>query len=242
MSASAAIMAAYGAQNVVCFSWPSQGEFGLLPYLKDRDSAYASGDAIAQSFSAAFSKLLRVERTKRPRLHIVCHSMGNRAFGAALQYIPPQLLAAQYFEYAFLMAADENYDALDEHGKLEPLLTLAANIEVYTNNNDAAMFLSQIVNFHAPLGSFGPGNFGQLPSKVIWIDCTQVGSTYENDGSSDWGHQYYRLSEPVTADVHQVLVGIPPNKVSPRIPDYQFPTRKFVIPAVLSSAWAQRTS
>jgi len=140
------------------------------------------------------------------------------------------------------MAADENYDALDEHGKLEPLLTLAANIEVYTNNNDAAMFLSQIVNFHAPLGSFGPGNFGQLPSKVIWIDCTQVGSTYENDGSSDWGHQYYRLSEPVTADVHQVLVGIPPNKVSPRIPDYQFPTRKFVIPAVLSSAWAQRTS
>lgn len=242
MSCSAQIVSAYGASGVFCFSWPSQGEFGLSPYLTDQNSAYESGNAIALSLSVVFSKLLNIVKSKRPNLHIVCHSMGNRALGAAIQNISisaPELLSENYFEYALLMAADEDYDALDEPKKLKPLLTLATNIDVYTNENDAAMFLSGIINLHPPLGSFGPANFGKLPSKAIWIDCTDVGSTYENDGSSDFGHQYFRLSEPVTADVHQVLLGTAPDKVVPRNPDPQFPKRKFVIPYSTSSAWAR---
>ena len=242
MSASAEIVSAYAAQDVFCFSWPSQGKFGLGPYLKDRSSAYESGDAIALALSVVFSKLLRIEKSKRPNLHIVCHSMGNRALGAAIQNISvsaPELLSANYFEYALLMAADEDYDALSKQKKLKSLLTLANNIEVYTNENDGAMVLSNIVNLHAPLGSFGPADFGKLPSEVIWIDCTDVGSTHENDGSSNWGHQYYRLSEPVTADVHQVLIGTAPDKVAPRIPDRRFPKRKFIIPASIDSAWSR---
>lgn len=128
----------------------------------------------------------------------------------------------------------------DEPNKLKRLLTLATNIDIYTNEFDAAMLLSNIVNFHTPLGSFGPANFGALPNEVIWIDCTDVGATYENNGSSDWGHQYFRNSEPVTADIHQVLQGVAPTKVSPRIPDPNFPTRKFVIPFSTVSDWARR--
>jgi esterase/lipase superfamily enzyme len=224
MSCSAQIASAYGANGVFCFSWPSQGEFGLSPYLRDESSAYKSGNAIALTLSVVFSKLLSIAKPKRPNLHIVCHSMGNRALSAAIQNIfisAPELLSANYFEYALLIAADEDNDALDEPTKLKRLLTLATNIDVYTNENDWAMFLSGIVNFHPPLGSFGPANFGELPGKVIWIDCTDVGSTYENDGSSDFGHQYFRNSEPVTGDVHQVLSGTAPDKVTPRNPAFR---------------------
>ena len=91
------------------------------------------------------------------------------------------------------------------------------------------MLLSSLANLHLPLGWFGPADFGELPSKVVWIDCSDVGATYENNGDSDWGHQYFRNSPAVTADVHQVLDGVPPDKVKPRLPDRVFPNRKFVI-------------
>jgi esterase/lipase superfamily enzyme len=243
MSCSAEICSAYKASDVFCFSWPSQGQFGVSEYFKDRSSAYMSGNAIACALSVVFSKLLSIQKSKRPNLHIVCHSMGARAFSAAIQIISvsaPHLLSANYFEYALLMAADEDYDALDERNKLKPLLTLATNIDAYTNEYDLAMFLSSIANFHQPLGSFGPANFGKLPSKVIWIDCTDVGNTYKNDGSSDFGHHYFRRSEPVIADVRQALLGTAPDKVVPRIPDHRFQKMKFVIPYSISSAWARK--
>jgi esterase/lipase superfamily enzyme len=242
MSNSAQIASAYGANQVFCFSWPSQGKFGPVEYSKDRDSAYESGTAIALALSVVFSKLLSMEKSKRPGLNIACHSMGNRALSAAIRYIAigaPKLLSTNYFKHALLMAADEDNNALAEPNKLEPLLRLADNIDVYTNEHDLAMFLSWIANsLVVPLGWYGPADFGTLPGKVILVDCTDVGDTYENNGSTDWGHQYFRNSRPVTADVRQVLQGIPPNKISPRIPDRQFPERKFVIPFSSTSAWA----
>src|SRR5262249_18352039 len=152
----------------------------------------------------------------------------------------PELLSDNYFEYAVLAAADEDYNGLEETNKLKRLLTLATNIDIYTNEHDAAMFLSNLVNFTTPLGMLGPANFGALPNRVIMVDCTDVGATYENNGLSDWGHQYFRNSEPVTADIHQVLQGVAPTKVTPRIADPNFPTKKFVIPFSNASGWARR--
>jgi len=138
--------------------------------------------------------------------------MGNRALSAALRHIAvgaPELLTTNYFKHALLMAADDDDNALGEPNKLEPLLTLADNINVDTNEHDLAMFLSSIANsLVVPLGWYGPAEFGTLPGKVIMIDCTDVGDTHEDDGSTDWGHQYFRNSRPVTVDVRQVLQGI----------------------------------
>ena len=82
------------------------------------------------------------------------------------------------------------------------------------------MFLSSIANLRQPLGWFGPAGFGNLPKKAILIDCTDVGNTYKNDGSPDFGHHYFRRSERVIADVSQVLLGTPANKI---VPDPQSP-------------------
>ncbi|WP_162560752.1 alpha/beta hydrolase [Methylobacterium durans] len=241
MSSSAQVASGYGARRVFCFAWPSQGAFGPTPYDRDRITALASGPAIALCLGRLFAKLAPLAEDDRPLLQIVCHSMGNRALSSALQSISlarPDLLARRYFLYALLMAADEDDDALGNARKLRPLLTLAKHIDVYTNESDLAMMLSWAANLHRPLGGFGPADFGQLPNQVIWVDCTDVGNTRENDGSSNYGHQYYRLSEPVLADVRQVLAGKAPDKVAPRIPDPDYPTRKFAIPFNGKSAWA----
>jgi esterase/lipase superfamily enzyme len=241
MSSSAQVASGYGARSIFCFSWPSQGAFGPTPYDTDRIAAMASGAAIALCLGRLFAKLAPIAEGDRPLLQIVCHSMGNRALSSALQAISlarPDLLARRYFLYALLMAADEDDDALSNARKLRPLLTLAKHIDVYTNESDLAMMLSWVANLHKPLGGFGPGDFGQLPYDVVWIDCTDVGNTRENDGSSSHGHQYYRLSEPVLADVRQVLAGKAPDKVEPRIPDRGYPKRKFAIPFDGASAWA----
>jgi esterase/lipase superfamily enzyme len=238
MTSSAQICSAYEIGEIFCFSWPSQGQFGLNPYLTDEKNAYRSGAAIALALSVIFSRVRNFALGDRPQLHIVCHSMGNRALSAAIQEITlaaPELLSENYFDYALLMAADEDNNAFEEPDKLKKFLTLATNIDVYTNDSDAAMVLSSFVNRRAPMGSFGPVNFADLPRKVIWIDCTDVGNT----GSSDWGHQYFRNSPRVAADVHQVLEGIPANQITPRNADFSYPERKFVIPFDPESPWAK---
>jgi esterase/lipase superfamily enzyme len=160
--------------------------------------------------------------------------MGNRALSAAIQIIAisaPELLSTNYFEYALLMAADEDNDALDKGEKLKRLLKLATNVDVYTNERDFAMLLSSWANKgQSPLGWFGPADFGRLPKKVKLIDCTEVGDTYENDGSTNFGHQYFRNSAPVTGGARQVLLGIAADKIAPRNPVRPFPKRKFKIP------------
>lgn len=229
MISSAQICLAYGVDEIFCFSWPSQGQIGIIPYLTDENSAYRSGPAIACALRQVFSNVLQFARVHRHRLRIACHSMGNRALSAAIQHIKimaPQLLSETYFDYALLMAADEDFDAFQEPGQLQILLKLATQIDVYTNTWDVAMVLSNLINGRAPMGSFGPANFAYLPSNVIWIDCTEVGNT----GFTDWGHQYFRYSPQVANDARQVLQGISAKKITPRIPDCSYPGRKFVIP------------
>jgi hypothetical protein len=226
MISSAQVCSAYEVgSRIYCFSWPSQGQFGIIPYLIDKESAYRSGHAI----SLALNEIFKLAAVHRPRLRILCHSMGNRALSAAIQETgvkAPQLLSETHFEHALLMAADEDFNAFQELGKLKHLLKLARNINVYTNDWDVAMVLSNLVNGRPPMGSFGPANFAGLPGSVIWIDCSEVANT----GLTDWGHQYFAKSPQVAADAHQVLKGIRPIKIIPRIPDPSYPGRKFVIP------------
>jgi hypothetical protein len=116
MISSAQVCSAYEISSIYCFSWPSQGQFGIIPYLTDEQSAYRSGPAIAWALKEIFLRVgsLAAVHRPRPRLRILCHSMGNRALSAALQETTigaRQLLSENYFEHALLMAADEDFDA-----------------------------------------------------------------------------------------------------------------------------------
>jgi esterase/lipase superfamily enzyme len=102
------------------FSWPSNGK--VIPpwqYFSDRDDAEASGKAMARSLLRLVEFLEETNTDGEQcaqRLHLVAHSMGNWALRHALQGL--RQLAGPgamrpIFENVFLMAADEDDDALE---------------------------------------------------------------------------------------------------------------------------------
>ena len=208
------------AVNVVLFSWPSDGSaMPYIAYKNDRQDARASATAFARSFLklSAFLKALDPNEECRQKLHLVAHSMGNYVLRNALQEIlamdtgrPPRV-----FDQVFLMAADEDDDAFEHHHKLLPLPWIAQRVNLYFNNADLAMDVSDMTKGNPDrLGADGPRLPSQVPAKVSLVDCPPV-----VHGAVE--HSYYVETERVIDDMRQVLAGFPPDQVRGRlyIPD-----------------------
>ena len=107
---------------------------------------------------------------------------------------------------AFLMAADEDNDALDVPLKLRHLDDLANRIFVYHAANDVALTISdRTKGMPDRLGADGPQNLDQVGERVFAIDCRQVSETALTHGR----HQYYRLRDEVIRDVQATLADQP---------------------------------
>lgn len=216
----AQVATAYGAREVYCFSWPANGRVSYDDYLDDQLDARDS----AKSIAVALESLLETNRDRAgapPRIELVAHSMGVYALRHAIQIVRAKradLLRQTIFAGASLMAADDDFDALNVETKLKPLITLAQRITVYTAGNDQALTASQVVNRFSRLGMFGPKNLGKMPAHVTRVDVSAHSRTYGDVGESHFRHQYYRLAPAVIKDVRQVLADKAPGEIEPRNP------------------------
>lgn len=205
--------------NMIVFTWPSDGK--MVPevsYYNDRrdakDSGQAGGRALLQLWSF-LSKLTKDEMC-RGRIHIVAHSMGNYVLRYAIQalinYVPAP--PPTMFEQVLLLAADEDYDALELDFKLSPLSHLAKRIHVYYNPNDIALDISHLTKGNPRrLGSRGPRNSSAIPDSVILVDASNVDRWTDND--RDY-HHYYLHSPEMAPDMAQSLQGKPEDKIAGR--------------------------
>ncbi|WP_284223808.1 alpha/beta hydrolase, partial [Brevundimonas denitrificans] len=195
--------------------WPSDGSMmPFIAYANDRQDAAASGPAFARSFL----KLGDYLRGSTPdeacdqKLHLVAHSMGNYVLRHALQEIlrqapgrPPRL-----FDQIFLMAADEDDDAFEKEHKLKFLPRIAKRVNVYFNNEDRAMAISDKTKGNPDrLGDDGPRIPRSIPGKVTLVDCTDVVSGLVE-------HSYYLESQRVMMDMKSALLGTPSNLIDGR--------------------------
>ena len=184
--------------NVVAFSWPSDGS--MMPYIayaNDRQDAAASGPAFARGL-LKLSDFLRGSTPQEAcdqRLHLVAHSMGNYVLRYTLQeYIAQsRRRPVRLFDQVFLMAADEDDDAFEHDYKLKQLPRIAKRVNVYYNNNDRAMAVSDKTKGNPDrLGDDGPRVPRAVPGKVSLIDVTPVAGGFIEHG--------YFLSEKVVVD------------------------------------------
>lgn len=201
--------------NIVLFSWPSNGSaMPYLAYASDRQDAKPSGPAFARAFMrlADFLKNSSPEEECDQRLHLLAHSMGNYVLRHAVQEIrgnypgrPPRI-----FDQVFMMAADEDDDTFEHDYKLALLPRLARRINVYFNQGDVALQISDKTKGNPDrLGTDGPRLPQQVPAKVSQIDCTPVvGGTVE--------HSYYLDSKGVIADMLKVLPGTASDEITGR--------------------------
>ena len=211
--------------HVFAFSWPSNGK--VVPpwqYFSDRDDAEASGKAMARATIRLvdFLNQSRAEGLRCDhRLHLVAHSMGNYVLRGAVQEIsrqhpgrPPRV-----FDQVFLMAADEDDNAFQHEHKLLPLPRLAKRVNVYFNNEDLAMSVSDKTKGQPDrLGADGPRLPRSVPGKVTLIDCTPVVSGVVE-------HSYYLDSDRVAEDMRWVLTGLPSDEIGGR--DYIIETNRY---------------
>jgi esterase/lipase superfamily enzyme len=216
---------------VVVFSWPSNGEVQpAWNYFSDREDAEASGLAMGRALKrlVEFLQAMRAEdqatllAARRAgevpdpaelvqctrRLHVLAHSMGNWALRHAVRKFVELNAgrAPRIFDCAFLMAADEDHDALQHGWKLKPLDALANRIFVYHAANDVALAISDKTKGNADrLGSDGPQNLDVVSERVMALDCRGVSVTEVAHGR----HQYYRMRAEVIADVQATLADRP---------------------------------
>ncbi|WP_051329043.1 alpha/beta hydrolase [Geminicoccus roseus] len=205
---------------VFVFSWPSDG--ATRPrwrYGMDRADAASSGLAMARAIAAMLEFLAKVRSGRNDcgqRVHLVAHSMGNWALRHAVQGLRTILdcdRLPRIFANVFLMAADEDDDALNVDHKLAPLDRLAGAIHVYYAKSDRALVISDLTKGNPDrLGSAGPRDRGRLGDRIVCIDCSEVAWT----GLGDGDHQYWRARPEVVRDARTVLAGHPADMVPGR--------------------------
>jgi esterase/lipase superfamily enzyme len=202
------------------FSWPANGTVTpWLDYASDRDDARASAKAVARALERLLSYLRKLKREDwcRADIHLVAHSMGNYVLRNALQAMLSDIgekTLPRILKTVFLMAADEDNDALEDPKKLARLPELAESVQVYFARNDLALSISDVSKGNPDrLGATGPRTLTSLPHKVTLIDCTDVSETRPIE---DARHQYYRKRAEVLADIRQVLAGKRPEEVTGR--------------------------
>ena len=222
-----------GAQKaiVVMFSWPSNGRVQpAWHYFSDREDAEASGLAMGRALARLAEFLAEMRAADRDailaarregavpnpddlvqctrRLHLVAHSMGNWALRHAIRKFVALSggRAPRIFDNVFLMAADEDHDALSRPEKLAPLAQLASRVHVYHAANDVALTISdKTKGLPDRLGADGPTNLDLLDERIVAIDCGGISKTALTHGR----HQYYRLRPEVIEDVRATLAGAP---------------------------------
>ncbi len=206
------------APYVFAFLWPSDGK--VVPawkYFSDRDDAEASGKAMARALLRLVDFLQKeaeedsdAARNCARRLHLVAHSMGNFALRHAVQAlrgIVGDNALRPIFANVFLMAADEDEDALELQNshKLGLLPKLARRVHVYHSADDLALVVSDTTKLNPDrLGFNGPRTFSGLSTRITAVDCGDVDFTSVLDGN----HQYYRAHPVVLRDVRAVLSGL----------------------------------
>ena len=210
--------------NVVAFSWPSDGS--MMPYIaygNDRQDAAASGPAFARGLLklADFLRGSTPEEACQHKIHLVAHSMGNYVLRHTVQEYMRQSAGrpVRLFDQVFLMAADEDDDAFERDYKLKPLPRLAKRVNVYFNNEDRAMAVSDKTKGNPDrLGDDGPRVPRGIPGKVSLIDVTPV-----VDGLVE--HSYFLDSPRVVEDMIEVLSGRASKEIGGR--DYDPETNRY---------------
>lgn len=205
-------------KHIVLFTWPSREN--LLKYRDDARDAVKSGYALARALmklGEQFNRLIRdaMRRDRSPanafcdyRLHLMCHSMGNRVCEAMMTELKAMdKRPNNMFGEILLMAADVDDDVLDENKPMHELISLGERVHVYYHNNDGALSISEKTkNAFNRLGRWGARRTLPLPDDVHQADVSHVGDeeTLREQVAHHW---YYLNSKQVATDVIDVLNG-----------------------------------
>jgi len=172
----------------VFYSWPSQG--GLLKYAVDETNVVWTVPHLKEFLTGI------ARRCDAEAVHVIAHSMGNRALTAALESLASELPDEHpMFREVLLTAPDIDADVF--RSQIAPaIVKTAQRVTLYASSNDEALAMSKRVHGYPRAGESGPGLV-----VVPGIDTIDVSSV----DTSLIGHSYYGSNDTVIADMIGLL-------------------------------------
>jgi esterase/lipase superfamily enzyme len=169
----------------ILYSWPSLGLF--RGYFTDEKNVAWS----VPHLEAFLEQVAR--RSNATRVHLIAHSMGNRAMTGALQRISarPRPSGPQ-FRQIVLAAPDIRINQILQLERA--MLPLAHRVTLYASRNDDALILARIIDGVERAGE-------QIRDVVPGIDAVDASAV-----RTDFiGHGYFAASTSVIEDLRQLL-------------------------------------
>jgi esterase/lipase superfamily enzyme len=175
----------------VLYSWPSAG----------RMSGYLSDEATIEWTKPHLLSFLRqlASSTEASRIHIIAHSMGNRALIKVLD--SASVLGQPLFNQIVLTAPD--IDSGEFLQLASRIRSTAKRITLYASSNDKAISLSKTLHAYPRAGESGENIV--VVTGLDTVDASTVDTSLT-------GHSYYAEDRTVLSDVYYLLAdGTPPD-------------------------------
>jgi esterase/lipase superfamily enzyme len=187
----------------IFFSWPSQG--GLLQYAVDETNVVWSTPHL-KDFLASVAR-----QSGAKSVHLIAHSMGNRALTSALVSLAHQLKGAgPMFREVVLTAPDIDADVFKRD--IAPLITRTAHrVTLYASSNDEALALSKRLHGYARAGDSGAELVvlnGLDTIDVSNVDTSLLGHSYYGSNDTVLTDMFYILTEPKPASERRWLARV----------------------------------
>jgi esterase/lipase superfamily enzyme len=167
----------------IFYSWPSNDK--VADYIKDETNITWSTPHF-QRFLTLLS-----QNSGAKRIHIIAHSMGNRAVCDALKALSYDPSNSVKFNHLVLAAPDIDAETFQELAAT--LQGLAARVTLYESSKDKALFASKTIHGNARAGE---------PLLIIpgldTIDASLIDTDF-------LGHSYFSESWPLLSDIHSLL-------------------------------------
>ncbi len=182
----------------IFYSWPSQGE--LIQYSIDETNADWTVPHLKE-FLVAVAK-----RSGAQSVHLIAHSMGNRALTSALQRISYEMRDELPLFHELVLTAPDIDAQVFEQDIVPAILPTAERVTLYASSNDEALKLSKTVHGYRRAGDSG-SDLMVIPG-VDTIDVSTV-------DTSLIGHLYYGDNATVIADMLDLINRSKPPSLRP---------------------------
>jgi len=177
----------------ILYSWPSRGR--ILSYNQDEQEV---------EWTVPHLKRFLIDvaaRTGAKQIHLIAHSMGNRALTAALKEMSLEGHKPAYFHHVVLTAPDIDAGVFKQLAG--QVAGAAARVTLYASNKDTALWFSRRFHGYARAGDAGDG-LVVLPY-LDTVDASAVDTSF-------LGHSYFGNNRTVLSDIYSLLLGWLPAK------------------------------
>jgi esterase/lipase superfamily enzyme len=171
------------------YSWASAGS--ATAYIKDEATVTASGRKMAQMLDDV------VAQSGAERIHLIAHSMGNRALIEALQdYLSNREASRRQhiFDQIVFTAPDVDRDYFVD--AIKSLSAAAARVTLYASDTDLALQSSQLLH-DAPRAGLAGANIISMTG-IDTIDMSEV-------PADSLGHNYFAANSGAIYDLFRLL-------------------------------------